>query len=414
MWSFRTSGALWAHAGFLRLWAAQTVSSFGARIAREGFAMSAILSIHARPAQLGVLAALTLAPGVVVGLTAGGFVDRSRRRRVMIGADLFRTAVLLTIPVAAWTHLFTIEQLFVAAALVGAAGAMFGIADHAYLPSLIAREHLIEGNTKLGITESVAEIGGPALAGTLFQLFTPPVALLGTALTYLVSAAFLLTIRANEVPPERPKVRPRWHRDLREGLDAILGNALVRPLLWMAVFAPLFGSFFGALYMIYGIRVLGFSPALMGIVIAMGGIGALAGASLSSWLAKRIGVGPTIIACAFGSAVLAFLIPVANGPMWLRVAVMMLTQLGGDAVGMAGLIVAMSLRQSVLPRDKLGRTAAIFRAAGGVVAVFGAVAGGLLGEAIGIRPTLFLAAAFFFVTPLFGLFSPLRHLRDIP
>jgi predicted MFS family arabinose efflux permease len=407
-------GALWRHAGFLRLWAAQTVSSFGARIAREGFAMAAILSIHAQPEQLGVLAALTLAPGVLVGLLAGGFVDRSERRTLMIASDLFRTAVLLTIPFAAWFHLLAMAQLYGAAALVGAASALFDIADHAFLPSLVARDQLIEGNAKLGVTEAVAEIGGPALAGTLFQLFTAPFALLGTAFTYLVSASFLFAI-----PLRKETIHPRhkdahWLDDLRAGFAAIFAAAEIRPLFWMVLFAPLFGSFFAALYMLYGLRVLGFSPALMGIVIATGGVGALSGASLSSWLAGKLGVGRAIVVGAVASSFFALLIPLANGPLWLRIAIMMLSQFGGDSTGTAVIILSTALRQSVLPQESLGRTAALFRAAGGAAAIVGALAGGVLGETIGIRATMFVAATLYSLTPMFAAFSPLASLRDIP
>ncbi|HSM96229.1 MAG TPA: MFS transporter, partial [Rhizomicrobium sp.] len=204
MRKFLPSGALMRHAGFLRLWAAQTVSSFGARIAREGFAMTAILTIHAPPAELGLLTALARGPGIVVGLVAGGFVDRSSRRRVMIVSDLARVALILTIPLAAWLHVLAMPQLYATAALVGGAGVLFEIADHAFLPSLIDRELLLDGNAKLSTTDAIAEIGGPAMAGTLFQFFTAPFAMLGTSLTYLVSALFLFTVPARELPPEEP------------------------------------------------------------------------------------------------------------------------------------------------------------------------------------------------------------------
>jgi MFS family permease len=408
------SGALWQHAGFMRLWAAQTVSSFGARIAREGFGMAAILSIHARPEQLGLLAALSMAPNVAVGLFGGGFVDRSRRRSIMIGSDLFRTAMLLTIPLAAWMHWLSMEQLYVVAALVGTASVFFDLADHAYLPSLVDRSLLLDGNTKLGVTESVAEIGGPALAGTLFQLFTAPFAMLGTALTYLVSACFLFTIPAKETLPDMNGKNPRWHHDLRAGLAAISAQPMVRPLLGMAIASPLFGAFFSGLYSLYCLRVLGFTPATLGLVIAMGGVGSLFGAGFASIMAKRLGVGPTIIVCGVISSMLVFLIPLANGPHWLRVAIMMVTQFGGDAVGTAIIILAGTLRQSVLAPEMLGRTAAIFRGAGGAMSIVGALVGGLLGGAIGIRETLFVAAAGYIITPAMALFSPLRSLREIP
>ena len=293
------SGALWRHAGFTRLWAAQAVSAFGARIAREGLAMSAILVLHAPAPQLGALAALTLAPGVAVGLAAGGLVDSRRRRPIMIGADLFRTLVLLTIPLAAWLRVLGIAQLGVVAVLVGCANTLFDIADHAYLPSLIAREQLLEGNAKIGVTESFAEIGGPALAGLLFQWFTAPFAMLGTALTYLVSAGFLAAIPVRETILHAQHARVHWLMDLREGFSAISAQPLIRPLFRAAMLMPLFNSFFAALYLFYCIRVLEFWPGLLGFVIATGGVGALFGAALSSRLAQSLGIGRAIVVCAF-------------------------------------------------------------------------------------------------------------------
>src|ERR1700712_4283801 len=143
------SGALWRHAGFMRLWAAQTVSSFGARITREGLALASVLTIDAKPVQLGILAALATGPSVIVGLIGGGFVDRSRKRSIMIASDCARAALLFTVPLAAWFHLLAMNQLYVVALAMGALSVLFDIADHAYLPHLVAREHLMEGNTKL-------------------------------------------------------------------------------------------------------------------------------------------------------------------------------------------------------------------------------------------------------------------------
>jgi len=410
--NFAPSGALWRHAGFLRLWAAQTVSSFGSRIAREGFAMSAILSIRATPAELGVLAALARGPGAVVGLFAGGIVDRRSRRRVMIASDLARTALIATVPLAAWMDVLTMPQLYLVAALAGAASVFFDIADHAFLPSLIAREHLLDGNAKLGLTEAVAEIGGPAVAGILFQLFTPPFAMLGTALTYLVSALFLLAVPVRELPAE--KTRKPWHEDIGLGLRAVLDEPLVRPLLGMTVVFSGFGAFFAPLYLLYGIKVLGLSPALMGITIACGGVGALLGASLSNLLTRRIGIGPTIWGCCFVYTASLLLVPLAQGPVWRATTMLMIAQLGGDGFAAAFMIPITSLRQAVLPRAVLGRTAGLFSAVSGIVTVLGAILGGLLGGWIGIREALLISVAGMAAAPIFVLFSPLRSLKTIP
>jgi len=409
---FIPSGALWANAGFMRLWAAQTVSSFGARNAREGFAMTAILIIHATPSELGVLTALARGPGVVVGLVAGGFVYRSSRRHVMIGSDLARVALIL--PFAAWLHVLTMVQLCIAAALVGGASVLFEIADHAFLPSLIDRELLLDGNAKLSTTDAIAEIGGPALAGTLFQLFTAPFAMLGTSITYLVSAAFLFVVPARELPPEKPLRKPRWHRDVAQGFHAIMHEPLVRPLLGLTVVFTLFSAFFGPLYLLYGLKVLGLSPALMGLTIAMGGVGALFGATLSNTISRRIGIGPTVWGCCFVYTASLLLVPLAHGPLWLATAMLMLAQLGGDGFAIAFMIPLTSLRQAVLPPAILGRTAALFCAVNGGVTVLGAILGGLLGGWIGIREALLLAVAGMSAAPLFVLFSPVRTLDKIP
>ncbi len=414
MRKFLPSGALWAHAGFLRLWAAQTVSAFGARIAREGFAMTAILTIHAPPSELGILTALARGPGMVVGLFGGGFVDRSSRRRVMIFSDLVRVALILTVPLAAWLHLLTMMQLYVCAALVGGASVLFEIANHAFLPSLIDRELLLDGNAKLSTTDAIAEIGGPAMAGTLFQLFTAPFAMMGTSITYLVSALFLFTVPACELPPDTSAQKSRWYRDVGDGFAAILAEPLVRPLLGMTVVFMLFGAFFGPLYLLYGLKVLGLSPALMGVTIACGGVGALFGATLSGTVSKRIGIGPTIWGCCFIYVASLLLVPLAHGPLWMATAMLMIAQLGGDGFAIAFMIPLTSLRQAVLPPAILGRTAALFSALTGGVTVLGALLGGFLGGWLGIRPALFIAITGMVVAPLFVLFSPLRNLKEIP
>lgn len=414
MQTSRSSGALWRHAGFLRLWAAQTVSAFGARIAREGFAMAAILSIHATPSELGVLAAMARGPGVIVGLVSGGFVDRSSRRRVMMASDLARAALILTIPLAAWLHWLTMAQLYLCAALVGAGNALFEIADHAFLPSLIAREHLLDGNAKLGTTDSIAEIGGPAVAGVLFQLLTAPFAMLVTAFTYLTSAVFLSTVSAQELAAEPPPQKPRWHEDITVAWRFAMREPLLRPLMGMAIVTNLASGIFAALYLVYGLKVLGMSPALMGMNIAMGGIGALIGAALAPWLVRRVGFGTTLVATMFATDLFLLLIPLAHGPLWTATSFMMAAQLGGDSMALISLILMTSLNQSVVSPNMLARNMALISATVGGMMLIGAIGGGALGDGIGIRPALFLAVALLAAGHAVVLFSPLRTLKEIP
>jgi MFS family permease len=409
----RPSGALWQHADFLKLWSAQTISSFGARIAREGLPYAAVLSVHASASQVGLLAALATGPSIVVGLFGGGLVDRAARRPIMIGSDLFRAAVLFAVPLAAWFHVLAMPALYAAAALVGAASVLFDIADHAYLPALITREHLLEGNTKLGITESIAEIGGPAFAGVLVQLLTAPLALAVNAVTYLASAMFLTGIAAHEETRDRGK-GARWWRDPVAGYQTVRGNSFVWPLFVVGTGSALFGGIFSALYMIFALRTLALSPWLIGSIVAMGGIGALAGASLAGWLTRRIGIGPAILISGLISALSSVCVPMAGGPLAAKVGFMVAAQLLGDSFGVAAIIPASTLRQSVLPQNLLGRTAALFQFGSGTGRVLGALLGGTLGDSLGPRVGLWVGALGTVVMAASIFLTPLKNLRTLP
>jgi hypothetical protein len=172
------SAGLWRHSDFLKFWSAQAISALGSRITRTALPILAVLTIHASPRQVAILSALSIAPGVVVGLVLGGRVDRQTKRPLLIGADLVRAGLLLTVPLSAWLGHLGIVQLYIVAALTGAATTLFQIADKAYLPIMIGKDRLIEGNSKLETTEAVAEIAGPGLGGLLVQLITAPVAIL--------------------------------------------------------------------------------------------------------------------------------------------------------------------------------------------------------------------------------------------
>jgi len=399
---------------FLRLWAAQAVSDFGARITREGLPMMAILMLKASPADLGLLAAMRGAPALIVGLTAGGLVDSRRQRPLLIATDLFRAAVLLTLPLAAWRNWLTMPQVLVAAALVAAASTLFDIADHAYLPSLVGRSRLTDANARISATESLAEVGGPALAGLLFQWLTAPFAVTVNAATYLVSALCLGGIRAREPAPDRPVRSRRWLDGIRTGLAVAWGEPLIRALLVMSLVSGLFGGVFSALYLIFALRTLGLSPALLGLAIACGGGGAFLGSLLAQPIANRLGLGPAILVTSAVSAASALLIPLAPPGAVGGMTVLVVTQILGDAFGVCVLILSLSLWQSQAPQALLGRVGAAFKATAGATAVAGALAGGLLGELLGVRAALFVAAMGLGLAPAIAALTPLRVLEKIP
>jgi predicted MFS family arabinose efflux permease len=395
---------------FMKLWTAQGISAFGARITRDGLPMAAVLLLGASPGQIGVLAALSRGPALLVGLTAGGFVDRSRRRGLLIAMDLLRAALLATLPVAAWLHLLSILQLYAAAALVGAANVLFEIADHAYLPSLAPLDDLTAVNARLSATDSVAEVAGPALAGVLFQWLGGPYAIAINALTYLASAGVLGTIVRREPKPERDERVP-WGRDVADGIRAALGEPRVAPLLFRDGVNALFGSFFAALYVIFALRTLGLNTALLGLAIACGGVGALGGALIAPRLARVMGVGPAIVALATATVVALALVPLAPARPVAGMAFLCAAQVLGDAVWVACNILAASLRQTLVPQAMLGRVAATFQTVEGALGVTGALVGGALGSAIGPRNTLYIAAGGMLLGPLGLACSSLRTYR---
>jgi predicted MFS family arabinose efflux permease len=406
-------GALWADRDFVRLWAAQAVSAFGSRITRDGLPLAAVLTLRATPLQIGLLAALSYGPALVVGLAAGGHVDRTRRRALMIRMDLLRAGALATVPLAAWLHLLSMSQLYLAAAVVGAASVLFELADHAYLPGLVAKEHITSANSSLSATESVAEVAGPAVAGVLFQWLAGPFAIALNAVTYLLSAGFLVRIRRAEPAPDFA-ARGSWLQDIRDGWRSAVGEPRVASLLFMTGSNALFGAFFAALYVLFAVRVLGLTPAMLGLTIAAGGVGGVIGAVAASWLAGRLGQGRAIVAAAGSAAMLNLLIPAAPSHPHVGMAFLVAAQLFGDALAVAAAVLAASLRQSVLPQGVLGRVGATFHAVAGGMAVIGALAGGMLGGAIGPRAALYVAALGLLVGPAVAALSGLTQDSQLP
>ncbi|MBV8682840.1 MAG: MFS transporter, partial [Caulobacteraceae bacterium] len=268
----RKSSSLLRERDFLRLWAAQSVSSFGARITREGLPIMAVLTLSAPPSALGVLAAVAGGAGLVVSLGSGGLVDRSQRRPILVWADLGRAAALLTLPLAAWLHVLSLIQVYGVAAAIAGASALFDIADHAYLPSLVGRDRLTEANARLGGTEGAAEMAGPALAGVLFQWLSAPVAVIVNAATYVASALALSRIRASEPARGTQPEQTGLISGLATGAGLALGDPLARVLLLTSSIGSLFGGFFSALYILFGLRTLGLGPAILGLGIACGGL----------------------------------------------------------------------------------------------------------------------------------------------
>jgi predicted MFS family arabinose efflux permease len=403
------TASLWRHADFLKLWAAQSVSGFGARAAREGLPMTAVVLLKAPPEAMGSLAALGLGAWAVVGLAAGALADRLPKRGLLVGADLGRALVMLVIPaIALWGRL-TVVEIGLAMAAMSALTVVFDVADHAYLPSLIGRGQLTDGNARLAATDALAEVGGPAIAGVLFQWLTAPLAVALSAVTYLASAACLLAIASRPEPAagSGPASAPRAGADPLAGFRIVLSHPVVRPIWLMAVLGDFFGWFFGALYILYALVVLKLSTTELGLTIAAGGVGGLIGAMTAAAFTRRLGAGRALVVAAFLGGLVLLAIPLAHGAPLLAMAFLVAAQLAGDALRTVMQIGQVTLRQTLLASEALGRAAGVFAAGQGLAGVAGALIGGALGAWLGPRETLLLAAAGMIATPLIGLASPL-------
>lgn len=398
---------------FIRLWIAQTVSGFGARITREAFPLAAVLTLGARPAQLGLLAAVANAPQIFMGLTAGGFVDRTPRRLILIGADLFRGVLLATVPLAAWFHMLTLIQLYVVALGIGSASVLSDLAGHAFLPSLLGEKHLARGNTRLSVADSLAEIAGPALTGFLVQLLTAPIAIGVDVLTYIFSAGMLVTVGKKVATPDAGE-RRTWRRNFKDGLSTILNDPLVRPVFMMDMSASLFGTMAGAVYLFFVAKELHLNPFMIGLTFAAGGVGALVGATVRGPVVERLGLGRAVLLTAFVGGGLSFITPfIYGGPMFATV-VLCAVRLVGSSLGVLTGVSLNTLRQLVIPGRMLGRVGAVFQVGVGGAAMLGGLIGGGLGEVIGTRQTLFIAACGVTATGLWAVFSKLRSLETMP
>ena len=408
-------GDLWRRPDFMRLWSAQAISELGARFAREGLPLAAILTLGASPGEVGALAALTTAPSILVGLFVGDYIDHARQRRVMIGADMVRAAVLASVPLAAVFHLLSLPQIFVVGALVGSASVMFDAANRAYLPRLADARHLVEANTKLSVTASVANVGGPALSGLLIQLLGAPIAVGMTAISYLSSAGLLWRIGERRQESTRgSSPRLGWREGLRSGTALIASHPPMKAVLFMEMTAGLFVSMFGALYPFIALKELHLTPAMFGLTFAIGGVGALAGAAVHPWVSRVLGYGKAAVFSALLAGAVSFAIPLTHASPWIALIVLCVAQFLGDAFTTVSAITVNSLRQTLFAQGELGRVGAVYLALGGAAAMTGGLASGLLGQVLGPRTAMLIASAGLTVSIGWGLFSPLRTLDDLP
>lgn len=381
------SQSLWHHSEFLKLWAGQTISRFGSGVTANALPLTAVLLLGASASDMGWLLAVESAPVLLVGLFAGVWVDRVRRRPLLIGADLGRAGLLACIPIVAALGGLRIEHLFVVAAATGVLTVLFDVAYRSFVPDLVGREGVLEANSRLATVEAVAEITTPGLTGALVQVIAAPLAILLDAVSFVGSAVCVLAIRQPE--PARQPPEDAGHdvwSDIGEGLRAVGGSPTLRTLAAWETLRNFFGMFIGALYVLFGLRELGLSPVLLGMTVGVGGASNLLGTLIVQRATRRFGVGPTIITAVLVGCIPPVLIALAPSRPVKGFVVLVAAQ-ALDLIHPLYEINALTLKQGSTPTHLLGRVNATLHVIARGVIPFGA-----LGDAIGLRPTLLVAA----------------------
>jgi MFS family permease len=404
--------SLWQHQDFLKLWVGQTVSELGTVVTRTAVPLVALLVLGAGPWELAVLVIVTSAGVLLVGLFAGAWVDRLRRRPLLIWDDFMRAGLLLSIPVAYALGGLRIEQLYIVMFLESCLGALFDAAYPAYVPTLIGRDRLVEGNSRLATSSSIAEIGGPGFAGALVQIVSAPFAILVDAVSFLVSAVSLMLIRAPEPAPPPRETTTRIAREIIQGLRGVRRHAIVFPLAARSVPGHVFGAFYGVLYSIYLLRELHLDPFLLGIVISAGGVGSLVGSLFAARVIHAMGIGRALVTTAIAASAIGVLTPLAQGPVALAALMVFLPQLIGDGLQTIEGVAEVSLVQGVVPDRMLGRVNATLDVLShGLGYPLGALVAAFVAEQIGVRGAIAIGWAGMALSILFVVFSPVPGLR---
>jgi predicted MFS family arabinose efflux permease len=403
---------LWRHPDFLKLWLGLTISEIGSRITREGLPLTAVIALGATPLPMGILASLSGISTLVFGPIAGLWVDRHRRRPILIAADLGRAVVLASVPLATAFRVLHMRQLYIVVVLAGILTVFFDVAYQSYLPSLVERPRVLEGNSKLALSSSMAEIAGPGLTGVLVQLITAPMAILVDALSFLWSASMVWLIRKPE-PIPAPQAEPHLWQELAAGLRTVAGHPVQRAISRHAATGGFFIGFFLSLYLLYAIRYLRISPAVLGVVIAAGGTANMLGVLLAGRLVRRFGVGSMLIGSILLIGVATLMVPLAHGSVLTATVFLVAAQLG-DVGWPIYNINELTLRQAITSKDLLGRVNAVMQMLTRGVFPLGSFCGGALASVIGVRPTLTVGALGFLSSSLWLVFSPIRNLHEYP
>ena len=388
MRSLRLRSPLWHDRGFVYLWAANAISQLGEQVSVLAIPLTALFVLKQGALQVALLRAFSVLPFVVFSLPAGVWIDRVRRRPLMIAADFGRALALLTIPVAYWLGHLTLSQLYVVAVIYGTLTVIFDVSYLSFLPGLVSRERLSDANAKLLGTAAIAQVIGPTLAGALIGAVGAAVAVVANAISYATSGAFVTAIRGREAKPEHMETRGR--DDLVEGIRYVFRQPYLRTLtIWTSLW-NLFTSGFFAIEVVYFVRTLHWGATEIGIVLALGSSGLLLGALVNERLVARFGIGRMI---AYSGIVFSALLAAVPGAPRSHAAVVIVgSGFVASIVGFFANVNQLTFRQAITPTRLLGRMNSVVRLMYWGTIPAGSALAGILAGPLGLRTTLFAAA----------------------
>ena len=399
-------GRLWRSADFVKLWLGQFVSEAGSQVSVLALPTVAILILHATPFQVGVLTALEFLAFPALGLIAGVYADRFRRIRIMALCDFLRTLIYGSVPLAWALGALRIEQLYVVALLAGICTVFFDVSYQSYLPALVDRRDLVEGNSKLEVTRSIAQLAGPALAGFLIQLIGAALSVLVDAASYVVSVASLLAIRKPEPDPRADGARRGFWHELWEGVQVVFGNSTLWKIAGSTSTSNLGSNMLFSVYLIFAYRYLHLSPATVGVIFAVGAVGGLLGALTASPLASRLGLGTTLLLSIVMGGLFSLTVPLAlfGFAVPILVGSSFVVQYSNPVYN----INQVSLRQAMTPDRVQGRMNATVRTIIWGTIPIGAFFGGILGSTVGVVPTILIGSGVWMLAGFWILAGPVR------
>jgi MFS family permease len=409
---------LWRHADYMKIWSAASISLMGTAVSQIALPYIATTFLNASPLEVALLGMVDMLPFLLFALPAGAWLDRVRRRPVLILGDYGRAIALATIPLAYAAGTLTIWQLYVVGFTVGLLTVFFDVADQSYLPVLLDPDDLVEGNAKLQISGSAAQIVGPGFGGAVISLVAAPFAVLLDAASYVASGSLISLIHKHEPKPER-KFRDDGNltslrQEIGEGLRYVLGNRYLRMIAGSTGTSNLGSSIVFSIFPIFVYRELGLQPALIGLAFGLGGISIMLGAFASAPLARRFGVGPVIIGSMFVNGPAMLLLFLLPSDAAVAGALMFSSQLAMGFSAVVYNVNQVSFRQAITPLDMQGRMNATMRFIVWGTMPIGSIIGGVLGTFLPLRTTVLIGCLVASTAFLWVLLSPVRSLIEIP